>query len=75
MDLVSGKTKSTEGGSFCMTSTSPMGRDIKSRAPARPKIPDPSIFKDLTVTPQSRSRQLRNPGVLANLRFGFSKAG
>src|SRR5260221_1916066 len=74
MDLVSGKTKSTEGRVFLHDTEITNWEEHKiARAGVGRKFQIPSIFKDLTVRRNLEVASCRNPGVLANLRFGFSK--
>jgi urea transport system ATP-binding protein len=77
MDLISGKTKSTEGRVFLYDTeiTNKEEHEIAGAGVGR-KFQIPSVFKDLTVRRNlevaSCSRDTR---VLANLGFGFSRAG
>ncbi len=74
MDLVSGKTKSTEGRVFLHDTDITNWEEHKiARAGVGRKFQIPSIFKDLTVRRNLEVASCRNPGVLANLRFGFNK--
>ena len=74
MDLVSGKTKSTQGRVFLHDTDITNWEEHKiARAGVGRKFQIPSIFKDLTVRRNLEVASCRNPGVLANLRFGFTK--
>src|ERR1700719_2488755 len=74
MDLITGKTKSTEGRVFLHDTDITNWEEHKiARAGIGRKFQIPSIFKDLTVRRNLEVASCRNPGVLANLRFGFSK--
>jgi urea transport system ATP-binding protein len=74
MDLVSGKTKSTEGRVFLHENEITNWEEHKiARAGIGRKFQIPSVFKDLTVRRNLEVASCRNPAVLANLRFGFSK--
>jgi urea transport system ATP-binding protein len=74
MDLVSGKTKSTEGRVFLHDTDITNWEEHKiARAGVGRKFQIPSIFKDLTVRRNLEVASCRNPAVLANLRFGFNK--
>src|SRR3981081_384360 len=74
MDLISGKTKSTSGRVFLHDTDITNWEEHKiARAGLGRKFQIPSIFKDLTVRRNLEVASCRNPGVLANLRFGFSK--
>jgi len=74
MDLVSGKTKSTEGRVFLHDTDITNWEEHKiARAGVGRKFQIPSVFKDLTVRRNLEVASCRNPGVLANLRFGFTK--
>lgn len=76
MDLISGRTKSTEG------KVSLYDRDITNRqeheiarAGVGRKFQIPSIFKELTVRRNLEVASCRNPAILANLGFGFRAEG
>lgn len=72
MDLVSGKTKSTEGRVFLGDTEITNWEEHKiARAGIGRKFQIPSVFKELTVRENLEVASCRNPGVLANLRFGF----
>jgi urea transport system ATP-binding protein len=74
MDLVSGKTKATEGRVFLNETDITNWEEHKiARAGIGRKFQIPSVFKDLTVRRNLEVASCRNPAVLANLRFGFSK--
>jgi urea transport system ATP-binding protein len=75
MDLISGKTKSTEGRVFLYD------RDITNRdehqiarAGIGRKFQIPSVFRELSVRRNLEVASCGNPRVLANLRLGFSRA-
>lgn len=75
MDLISGKTRATEGRVFLYD------RDITNRdehqiarAGLGRKFQIPSVFKELSVRANLEVASCRNPHVFANLRFGFSRA-
>ena len=75
MDLVSGKTKSTEGRVFLHDIDITNWEEHKiARAGIGRKFQIPSVFRDLTVRRNLEVASCRNPGVLANLRFGFDEA-
>jgi urea transport system ATP-binding protein len=74
MDLVSGKTKSTEGRVFLNDTEITNWEEHKiARAGIGRKFQIPSVFKDLTVRRNLEVASCRNPAVLANLRFGFAE--
>jgi urea transport system ATP-binding protein len=74
MDLVSGKTKCTEGRVFLHDTDITNWEEHKiARAGVGRKFQIPSVFKDLTVRRNLEVASCRNPAVLANLSFGFSK--
>ncbi len=74
MDLVSGKTQSTEGRVFLHdTNITNWEEHHIARAGIGRKFQIPSVFKELTVRRNLEVASCRNPGVWANLRFGFSK--
>src|ERR1700737_1246031 len=76
MDLISGKTKSTSGRVFLHDTDITNWEEHKiARAGVGRKFQIPSIFKELTVPRNLEAASCRNPAVLANLRFGFSKEG
>ncbi len=75
MDLISGKTKSTEGRVHL--------RDVDitnweepaiARAGIGRKFQIPSVFRELTVRRNLEVAACQHPGVLANLRFGLPRA-
>src|SRR6202165_509587 len=73
MDLISGKTKSTGGRVFLHDTDITNWEEHKiARAGVGRKFQIPSIFKELTVRRNLEVASCRNPGVFANLRFGFS---
>jgi urea transport system ATP-binding protein len=74
MDLVSGKTKATEGRVFLHDTDITNWEEHKiARAGVGRKFQIPSVFKELSVRRNLEVAACRNPGVLANLRFGFSQ--
>jgi len=75
MDLVSGKTPSTEGRVFLYDAdiTNREEHEI-ARAGIGRKFQIPSVFKELTVRRNLEVASCRNPKVLANLAIGFSAA-
>ncbi|WFS68381.1 urea ABC transporter ATP-binding protein UrtD [Agrobacterium leguminum] len=74
MDLVSGKTRSTQGKVFVYDTDITNWPEHKiARAGIGRKFQIPSIFRDLTVRQNLEVANCRNPSVLANLRFGFSR--
>ena len=73
MDLISGKTKSTSGRVFLYDTDITNWEEHKiARAGVGRKFQIPSVFKELTVRRNLEVASCRNPGVFANLRFGFS---
>jgi urea transport system ATP-binding protein len=73
MDLISGKTKSTSGRVFLHDTDITNWEEHKiARAGVGRKFQIPSVFKELTVRRNLEVASCRNPGVFANLRFGFS---
>jgi urea transport system ATP-binding protein len=73
MDLISGKTKSTSGRVFLHDTDITNWEEHKiARAGIGRKFQIPSVFKELTVRRNLEVASCRNPGVFANLRFGFS---
>jgi urea transport system ATP-binding protein len=75
MDLVSGKTPSSEGQVFLYDAeiTNREEHEI-ARAGLGRKFQIPSVFKELTVRRNLEVACCRNPRVFANLAFGFSVA-
>src|ERR1700731_411148 len=74
MDLISGKTKSTSGRVFLHDTDITNWEEHKiARAGVGRKFQIPSVFKDLTVRRNLEVASCRNPAVLANLSFGFTK--
>src|ERR1700742_2616378 len=74
MDLISGKTKSTEGRVFLHDTDITNWEEHKiARAGVGRKFQIPSVFKELTVRRNLEVARCRGPGGVANLRFGFSK--
>jgi urea transport system ATP-binding protein len=73
MDLVSGKTESTEGRVFLYDTdiTNREEHEI-ARAGIGRKFQIPSVFKELSVRENLQVANCRSPAVLANLGFGFS---
>jgi urea transport system ATP-binding protein len=73
MDLISGKTPSTEGRVFLFdTDITNREEHQIARAGIGRKFQIPSVFKELTVRRNLEVASCRNPKVLANLAFGFS---
>jgi urea transport system ATP-binding protein len=73
MDLISGKTKSTEGRVFLHDTDITNWEEHRiARAGIGRKFQIPSVFKELTVRRNLEVASCRNPGVFANLGFGFS---
>ena len=75
MDLISGKTKSTEGRVFLYDTeiTNRQEHEI-ARAGVGRKFQIPAVFRDLTVRENLGVAATGEPSVLRNLRFGLSKA-
>ena len=72
MDLVSGKTKSTQGRVFLHDTDITNWEEHKiARAGIGRKFQIPSVFKELTVRRNLEVASCKKPGVFANLRFGF----
>jgi urea transport system ATP-binding protein len=72
MDLISGKTKSTTGRVYLFDTDITNWEEHKiARAGVGRKFQIPSVFKELTVRRNLEVASCRNPGVLANLGFGF----
>jgi urea transport system ATP-binding protein len=73
MDLISGKTKSTEGRVFLHDTEITNWEEHKiARAGIGRKFQIPSVFKELTVRRNLEVASCnKKPGVFANLRFGF----
>ncbi|MCC6982091.1 MAG: urea ABC transporter ATP-binding protein UrtD [Bauldia sp.] len=75
MDLISGKTKSTEGRVFLGDTEITNWEEHRiARAGVGRKFQIPSVFRDLTVRRNLEVASCRNPSVFANIGFGFSKA-
>ena len=73
MDLISGKTKSTGGRVFVHDTEITNWEEHKiARAGIGRKFQIPSVFKELTVRRNLEVASCKNPGVFANLGFGFS---
>jgi urea transport system ATP-binding protein len=74
IDLVSGKTQSTEGRVFLYDDeiTNREEHEI-ARAGVGRKFQIPSVFKELSVRRNLEVASCRNPKVHANLGFGFSR--
>jgi urea transport system ATP-binding protein len=74
MDLISGKTKSTEGRVFLYNTdiTNMEEHEIAGAGVGR-KFQIPSVFKDLTVRRNLEVASCSDTRVLANLGFGFSR--
>ena len=75
MDLISGRTPSTEGKVFLFDQEI-TNRDehVIARAGLGRKFQIPSVFKDLTVRRNLDVASCPSRGVFANLRFGFPKS-
>jgi urea transport system ATP-binding protein len=72
MDLISGKTKSTAGRVFLHDTDITNWEEHKiARAGLGRKFQIPSVFKELTVRRNLEVASCKNPGVFANLGFGF----
>jgi urea transport system ATP-binding protein len=72
MDLISGKTKSTEGRVFLHDTDITNWEEHRiARAGIGRKFQIPSVFKELTVRRNLEVASCKNPGVFANLGFGF----
>jgi urea transport system ATP-binding protein len=75
MDLISGKTKSTEGRVFIDDVEITNWEEHRiARAGIGRKFQIPAVFKDLTVRRNLEVASCRKPSVFANLGFGFSAA-
>lgn len=75
MDLISGKTKSTEGKIYLYEDDiTNRGEHRIARAGIGRKFQIPSVFRGLSVRRNLEVASCRNPHVFANLRFGFSAA-
>jgi urea transport system ATP-binding protein len=74
MDLISGKTECTQG-RVHLYDTDITNREEHqiARAGIGRKFQIPSVFKELTVRRNLEVASCRNPAVLANLGFGFSR--
>src|ERR1700731_1268294 len=73
MDLVSGKTPSSEGRVFLYDTDITNWEEHKiARAGVGRKFQIPSVFKELTVRRNLEVASCKNPSVFANLGFGFS---
>ena len=74
MDLVSGKTKSTQG-SVHLRDTEITNWEERSiaRAGVGRKFQIPSVFRELSVRRNLEVAACRKPGVFANLRFGMAR--
>ncbi len=72
MDLISGKTKSTSGRVYLGDTEITNWEEHKiARAGLGRKFQIPSVFKELTVRRNLEVASCKNPGVFANLGFGF----
>ncbi|MDI4232072.1 urea ABC transporter ATP-binding protein UrtD [Bradyrhizobium sp. Arg237L] len=72
MDLISGKTKSTDGRVYLHDTDITNWEEHKiARAGIGRKFQIPSVFKELTVRRNLEVASCKKPGVFANLRFGF----
>ncbi|MCZ4431295.1 urea ABC transporter ATP-binding protein UrtD [Agrobacterium sp. SOY23] len=75
MDLVSGKTHSTQGKVFVYdTDITNWPEHRIARAGIGRKFQIPSVFRELTVRQNLEVANCRNPSVFANLRLGFSRS-
>ena len=75
MDLISGKTQVTSGRVFLYDTEITNWEEHKiARAGVGRKFQIPSVFKELTVRRNLEVSSCKNPGVFANLRFGFGAA-
>ena len=75
MDLISGKTPSTEGRVFLFDQEiTNRDQHVIARAGLGRKFQIPSVFKELSVRRNLDVASCPSRGVLANLRFGFPKA-
>jgi urea transport system ATP-binding protein len=75
MDLISGKTKSTEGRVHLYdTDITNWEEPAIARAGLGRKFQIPSVFRDLTVRRNLEVASCPSPGVLANLRFGVARS-
>ncbi len=75
MDLVSGKTKSTEGKIYLYDEDITNQSEHRiARAGIGRKFQIPSVFRGLSVRRNLEVASCRNPHVFANLRFGFTPA-
>ena len=74
MDLISGKTKSTEGRVHLYeTEITNWEEPAIARAGIGRKFQIPSVFRELTVRRNLEVASCPSPGVFANLRFGLSR--
>src|SRR5450631_1248141 len=72
MDLISGKTRSSSGRVYLRDTDITNWEEHKiARAGIGRKFQIPSVFKELTVRRNLEVASRRNPGVFANLGFGF----
>jgi urea transport system ATP-binding protein len=72
MDLISGKTRSSSGRVYLRDTDITNWEEHKiARAGIGRKFQIPSVFKELTVRRNLEVASCRNPGVFANLGFGF----
>jgi len=75
MDLVSGKTRSTEGTVHLYDTDITNWQEPKiARAGLGRKFQIPSVFRELTVRRNLEVASCHNPGVFANLGFGLRRA-
>jgi urea transport system ATP-binding protein len=73
MDLISGKTKSTEGRVFVHDTEITNWEEHKiARVGIGRKFQIPSVFKELTVRRNLEVASCKSPSVFANLGFGFT---
>ena len=75
MDLISGRTPSTEGRVFLFDQEiTNRNENVIARAGLGRKFQIPSVFKELSVRRNLEVASCPSRGVFANLRFGFPKA-
>ncbi len=75
MDLVSGRTRSTEGRVFLFArDITNKAEHVIARAGLGRKFQIPTVFKELTVRRNLEVANCPSRGVLANLGFGYSRA-
>ena len=75
MDLISGKTRSTEGTVHLYDTEITNWEEPRiARAGLGRKFQIPSVFREMTVRRNLEVASCHNPGVFANLGFGLSRA-